>query len=61
MLVSATHEEFEASVGKDGQIREQLTVAYDAEIRQMVIAVNKMDAVNWSENRFLEIQIYLQN
>jgi elongation factor 1-alpha len=46
---------FEAAFSTEGQAREHALLAYTLGIRQMICAVNKMDAADWSEKRFNEI------
>ncbi|KAI8895849.1 translation elongation factor 1a [Globomyces pollinis-pini] len=47
--------EFEAGISKDGQTREHALLANTLGVKQMIIAVNKMDANKYSEARFNEI------
>lgn len=47
--------EFEAGISKDGQTREHALLANTLGVKQMIIAVNKMDTNKWSEARFKEI------
>jgi elongation factor 1-alpha len=56
LVVPAGTGEFEAAIGKDGQTREHALLAYTMGIKQAVVAVNKMDAANWSEERFNNIK-----
>lgn len=44
-----------------GQTFEQLTIARNLGIKKVVVAVNKMDAINWDENRFISIKDTLVN
>jgi elongation factor 1-alpha len=46
---------FEAAFSTEGQAREHALLAYTLGIRQMICAVNKMDAADYSEKRFNEI------
>jgi len=55
LVISGAPGEFEAGIGKDGQTREHALLAYTMGIKQMIIAVNKMDANGWSEERFKDI------
>ncbi|CAF0964218.1 unnamed protein product [Rotaria sordida] len=61
LMVSACIDEFENSISENGQTRQQILFAYMLGAKQMIIAVNKMDAdtVSYSENRFNQIQIEL--
>ena len=47
--------EFEAGISKDGQTREHALLANTLGVKQMIIAVNKMDTNKWSQDRFNEI------
>jgi len=50
--------EFEAGIAKDGQTREHALLAFTLGVKQIIVAVNKMDdkSVNFSEARFNEIK-----
>ena len=56
LVVSAGTGEFEAGIGKDGQTREHALLAYTMGIKQAILAVNKMDSADWSEERFTDIK-----
>ena len=56
LVIAAGSGEFEAGFGKEGQTREHALLAYTMGIKQVVVGINKMDAINFSEERFLEIQ-----
>lgn len=58
LFVSSRRGEFEAGIGPGGQTREHAFLAFTLGVRQLVVAVNKMDdvSVNWSEDRFNEIK-----
>jgi elongation factor 1-alpha len=58
LFVSAKRGEFEAGIGPGGQTREHAFLAFTLGVRQLVVAVNKMDdaSVNWSEERYNEIK-----
>jgi elongation factor 1-alpha len=62
LVVAATTGEFEAGIGKDGQTREHALLANTLGVKQMIVAVNKMDdkTVNWSQDRFEEIKKEVQ-
>ncbi len=47
--------EFEAGISKDGQTREHALLANTLGVKQLIIAVNKMDTNKWSQDRFNEI------
>jgi len=56
LVISAGQGEFEAGIGKEGQTREHALLAYTMGIKQVVVAVNKMDAVQYNEERFTDIK-----
>ena len=58
LFCSARRGEFEAGIGPGGQTREHAFLAFTLGVRQLVVAVNKMDdvSVNWSQERFEEIK-----
>jgi elongation factor 1-alpha len=58
LFVSARRGEFEAGIGPGGQTREHAFLAFTLGVRQLVVAINKMDdvSVNWSEERYNEIK-----
>ena len=58
MVVSASIGEFEAGISRNGQTREHALVAYIMGVKQMIVAVNKMDTTTppYSEARFNEIK-----
>merc|ERR1711916_182676 len=49
---------FEAGISKEGQTREHALLAFTLGVKQMIVAVNKMDdkTVEYSQKRFEEIQ-----
>lgn len=55
LIVPAGVGEFEAGISKDGQIREHALLAYTLGVKQMIVAVNKMDSCKYSQERFNEI------
>jgi len=57
LVVAAGKGEFEAGIDNNGQTREHALLAFTLGVKQMIVAVNKMDSdsVNWSEERFKEI------
>ena len=56
LVVAAGTGEFEAGFSKEGQTREHALLAYTMGIKQVILAVNKMDACNYSEERFNDIK-----
>jgi len=58
LVVAAGTGEFEAGISKNGQTREHALLAFTLGVKQMIIAVNKMDTTEppYSEKRFEEIK-----
>jgi len=58
LFVSAKKGEFEAGIGPGGQTREHGFLAFTLGVRQLAVAVNKMDdpSVNWSQERYEEVK-----
>jgi len=58
LIVAAGVGEFEAGISKNGQTREHALLAYTLGVKQMIVAVNKMDSTEppFSEKRFEEIK-----
>jgi len=63
LIVAAGTGEFEAGYAKTGQTREHLLLAFTLGVKEVIIAVNKMDttAPPYSEARFKEIQGEVSN
>jgi len=57
LIVAGSTGEFEAGISKNGQTREHALLAYTLGVKQMIVAVNKMDNTEppYSESRFTEI------
>lgn len=43
LIIAGGTGEFEAGISKDGQTREHALLAYTLGVRQLIVAVNKMD------------------
>ena len=58
LIVAAGKGEFEAGISQDGQTREHALLAFTLGVRQLIVAVNKMDttAPPWDAGRFKEIK-----
>jgi len=64
LLVPAEKGGFEAAIAKadskmgveEGQTRQHARLLYLLGVEQIIVGVNKMDACNWSEDRFYEIK-----
>merc|ERR1712070_670333 len=55
LIIAAGTGEFEAGISKDGQTREHTLLAYTLGVKQLIVAINKMDTTKWSEDRYQEI------
>ena len=55
LVVNATNGEFETGFESGGQTREHALLVRSLGVTQLAVAVNKLDTVDWSEERFKEI------
>merc|ERR1712113_841668 len=58
LVIASGVGEFEAGIAKNGQTREHALLAFTLGVKQMIVAVNKMDdkSVKYSKDRFEEIK-----
>ena len=58
LIIASGAGEFEAGISKNGQTREHALLAYTLGVKQLIVAVNKMDSTEppYSQARFEEIQ-----
>jgi len=63
LIVAAGVGEFEAGISKNGQTREHALLAFTLGVKQLIVAVNKMDSTEpkYSEKRFGEITKEVSN
>ena len=54
-MVPAGTGEFETSISENGQTREHALLAYTLGVKQLIVAVNKMDTCAFSEVKYFEI------
>ena len=52
MVVNATRGEFEAGFDQGGQTREHAVLVRSLGVSQLIVAVNKLDTVDWNQERF---------
>ena len=55
LSISSGPGEFEAGISKEGQTAEHALLAYTLGVKQLIVAINKMDVCKWSEERYTEI------
>jgi len=55
LIVPAGTGEFEAGISANGQTREHALLAFTLGVKQLIVAVNKMDACEWKQARYQEI------
>ena len=55
LIIASGTGEFEAGISKDGQTREHALLAFTLGVKQLIVAINKMDTTKWSEARYKEI------
>ncbi len=55
LVVDATTGEFETGFDSGGQTREHALLVRSLGVCQLGVAVNKLETVNWSQERFMEI------
>lgn len=58
LIISSPQGEFEAGISKDGQTREHALLAFTMGVKQMIVAINKMDekTVAYKQARYDEIK-----
>lgn len=60
LVVDATRGEFETGFDFGGQTREHALLARSLGVTQLAVAINKLDTVSWSKERFSEISTKLK-
>ncbi|KAJ2549099.1 translation elongation factor EF-1 alpha [Coemansia sp. RSA 1933] len=61
LIIAGGVGEFEAGISKDGQTREHALLAFTLGVKQLIVAVNKMDSVKYDQARFNEITKEVSN
>uniref|UniRef100_A0AC34R676 Tr-type G domain-containing protein n=1 Tax=Panagrolaimus sp. JU765 TaxID=591449 RepID=A0AC34R676_9BILA len=60
LVVNATPGEFETGFDRGGQTREHALLLRSLGVVHLIVAVNKLDTVEWSKNRFDEVEAILR-
>jgi elongation factor 1 alpha-like protein len=55
LVIGASRGEFEAGFDRGGQTREHVVLVRSLGVTQIVVAVNKLDLVDWSKDRYQDI------
>ncbi|XP_072045451.1 HBS1-like protein isoform X1 [Amphiura filiformis] len=61
LVVNATNGEFESGFESGGQTREHALLVRSLGVTQLAVAVNKLDTVDWSKDRFKDITSKLRH
>lgn len=63
LVISAGKGEFEAGIDENGQTREHALLAFTLGVKQLIVAINKMDSesVKYDEGRYTEIKNEVSN
>ena len=56
LVIPAEKDGFEEAYSKDGQLREPKLLVFTMGIKQIIVAINKMDACEFPEQRYNEIE-----
>lgn len=56
LVVDATRGEFETGFELGGQTREHALLVRSLGVSQLAVVVNKLDTVNWSQERFVSLK-----
>ena len=56
LVVAGSRGEFEGGFSESGQTKEHAILTSSLGVKQLIVAVNKLDTVNWSQERFKYIQ-----
>ncbi|VDO87109.1 unnamed protein product, partial [Heligmosomoides polygyrus] len=60
LVVNSTRGEFETGFENGGQTREHAMLLRSLGVAQLVVAVNKLDTVDWSHDRYVEVEAVLK-
>lgn len=56
LIISSQAGEFESGISENGQTKEHALLAFTLGVKQMIVAINKMDHCKYSEERYNEIK-----
>ena len=59
LIIASGTGEFEAGISKDGQTREHALLAFTLGVRQLIVAVNKMDTTKVGSKLYLFLFILI--
>lgn len=59
LLVDARPTVFETQIGKDGQTREHALLAYTLGVKQLIVGINHMDQIEYSEEQYIHVKSVL--
>ncbi|KAK4474405.1 hypothetical protein MN116_000703 [Schistosoma mekongi] len=61
LVINAARGEFETGIGAGGQTREHARLARLLGVTRLIVAINKMDTVDWCQSRYDEIQAQISS
>ncbi|CEP60740.1 ribosome dissociation factor GTPase HBS1 LALA0_S01e17876g [Lachancea lanzarotensis] len=61
LSIDCSTDAFESGFNLDGQTKEHTILARSLGVRHIIVAMNKMDSVDWYEGRFIDIKSELTN
>jgi elongation factor 1 alpha-like protein len=56
LVINATHGEFESGFDAGGQTREHALLVRSLGVGQLIVAINKLDTIDWAEQRYRHIE-----
>ena len=59
LVVAGSKGEFEGGFSESGQTKEHAILISSLGVKQLIVAVNKLDTVDWSQERYTFIQTQL--
>jgi elongation factor 1-alpha len=61
LVIDSAHGGFEGGWAAEGQTKEHALLAFTLGVKQMIVALNKMDSCNYSEQRYEDIKEEVSN